>query len=201
MFFFSSYILIVFKNSYAFFFQQSVRENPNILPLTREGSAESCTTAMLSSCIAVSAINFSTGWEEWTTTVSVSLSSWVSILDGVVSLSCGFRSEGTDVRASSLCTSIVGVSCCSSSSSVASVRVSTRRRKKNAFFCYNVTKFPSSGSEIDCTRRLLTFSYLLSDDLYTSVYEIHPTFEVLSHDHREKKLLHLGFNWKGPHLR
>ena len=81
--------------------------------------------------------------------------------------------------------------------------------KKNAFSCYNnyysfktseegftqsskigtsnVTKFPSSGSEIDCTRRLLTFSYLLSDDLYTSVYEIHPTFEVLSHDHREKK--------------
>lgn len=178
---------------------------------------------MLSSCIAVSAINFSTGWEDWTTTVSVSLSSWVSILDGVVSLSCGFRGEGTDVRASSLCTSIVGVSCCSSSSSVASVRVSTRRRKKNAFFCYNnyysfktseegftqssktsisnVTKFPSSGSEIDCTRRLLTFSYLLSDDLYTSVYEIHPTFEVLSHDHREKKLLHLGFNRKGPHLR
>lgn len=164
---------------------------------------------MLSSCIAVSAINFSTGWEDWTTTVSVSLSSWVSILDGVVSLSCGFRSEDTDVRASSLCTSIVGVSCCSSSSSVASVRVSTRRRKKNAFSCYNnyysfktseegftqsskigtsnVTKFPSSGSEIDCTRRLLTFSYLLSDDLYTSVYEIHPTFEVLSHDHREKK--------------
>lgn len=65
----------------------------------------------------------------------------------------------------------------------------------------NVTKFPSSGSEIDCTRRLLTFSYLLSDDLYTSVYEIHPKFEVLSHDHREKKLLHLGFNRKGPHLR